>query len=77
MMHTIDLPHASQIASEITFACMELRWQAGSDCNGCGGGGVHCSQFLTINGLLSLTARITHLSQAQMQRINNVGASCL
>ena len=42
--HTTDFPPAFQIASEITFAQMELRWQAGIDGGG-GGRGGHCSHF--------------------------------
>lgn len=61
--HTSNLPFALQIASEITFACMELRWQADSDGGGGLVGGVHCRHLLTVNGLLSLIARLTHLRQ--------------
>ncbi len=59
--HTIDLTSALQIASEITLACIELRW------------GV----CLIIKGLLSLIARLIHLRQPQIKQINNAGGSLL
>lgn len=48
----IDVPSAFQIASEITFARVELRRQAGSD----GGGGAlqpspHCKRFVVFDSL--------------------------
>lgn len=64
-MCTFDFLSVFQIDSEITCDYMELRWQTD---------GVHCSHLLVVNGLLSLTARLTHLHQPQMQCINNVGA---